>query len=95
MLASSKDMRGGKMSKKFSEWLSNQEPVLRLLYRLAIVVALAVGVNNLSNIEQDFGAISDGIAALQDELANIRSGLEDQQDDSTSTSVGTADNNRL
>lgn len=95
MLASSEDMHGGKMSKKFSEWLSNQEPVLRLLYRLAIVVALAVGVNNLSNIEQDFGAISDGIAALQDELANIRSGLEDQQDDSTSTSVGTAGNNRL
>lgn len=83
------------MSKKFSEWLLNHEPLVRLLYRLAIIVALAVGVNNLSNIEQDLGAISDGIAALQDELANIRSGLDDQQDDSTSTSVGTANGNRL
>ena len=83
------------MSKIFSQWLSNHEPVMRLLYRLAIVAVLLVGVNNLSNIEQDLGAISDGIAALQDQLANIRSGLDDQQDDSTSTSVGTANGNRL
>ncbi len=83
------------MSKKFSEWLLNNEPVLRLLYRLAIIAALAIGVNNLSNIEQDLGAISDGIVALQDELANIRSDMEDQQDDSTSTSTGAVDNNRL
>ena len=83
------------MSKRFSQWLSNHEPVMRLFYRLAIVAVLLVGVNNLSNIEQDLGAISDGIAALQDELANISSGLDDQQDDSTSTSVSTADGNRL
>ena len=81
------------MSKRFSEWLSNHEPVMRLLYRLAIVAALLVGVNNLNNIELDLGAISDDIAALQDELANIRSGLD--QDDPTSTSVGTANDSRL
>ena len=83
------------MSKRFSEWLSNQEPVMRLLYRLAIVAVLLVGVNNLNNIELDLGAISDDIAALQDALANIRSGRDDQQDDSTSTSVGTANDSRL
>lgn len=88
-------MNGGTMSKRFSEWLSNHEPVMRLLYRLAIVAVLLVGVNNLNYIEQDLGAISDDIAALQDELANIRSGLDDQQDDPTSTSVGTANDNRL
>jgi hypothetical protein len=83
------------MSKRFSEWLANHEPVVRLLYRLAIVATLAVGVNSLSYVEQDLAAISDGITALQDEIASIRADLEGQQDDPAVTGTGATQRRRL
>lgn len=83
------------MGKRFSDWLSSYEPVMRLLYRLAIVSVLACGVLSLNDLEADLGEISDRIAKLQLEIDSIRSDLQNQEDDTTSTGLDTDPSVRL
>ena len=73
------------MGKRFSDWLLSYEPIIRLLFRMAIIGALAAGVLRLNDVVADLGDISDNIAKLQAEIDSIRSDLQDQDDDTTST----------
>lgn len=68
---------------------------MRLLYRLAIVSVLACGVLSLNDLEADLGEISDRIAKLQLEIDSIRSDLQNQEDDTTSTGLDTDPSVRL
>jgi hypothetical protein len=73
--------------KFFSDWLRDYEPVVHLVYRLAIVAVLAAGIVVFRDFQLDLGEVNDHLVELRSELTNIRGDLEDSEEDATPTGL--------
>lgn len=68
-------------SRAISEWLRNHEPIVQLLFRVAVLAVLLLAVGQFRALETTFEEINARLVELRVELTNLQSDAEEAQDD--------------